>query len=40
MEHHQLDSYPDPKDKGALFINELWIADKTRLECNKDLGEE
>lgn len=36
MEHYQLDPYPDPKDKGSLFINEPWIADKTRLEYNKD----
>ncbi len=36
MEHHQLDPYPDQKDTGALYINEPWIADKTRLEYNKD----
>lgn len=36
MKRHQLDPYPDPKDKGALFINEPWITDKTRLEYNKD----
>lgn len=36
MKHHHLDPYPDPKDKGVLFINEPWIADKTCLENNKD----
>ncbi len=36
MMHHQLDPYPDPKDKEALFVNEPWIADKTRLEYDID----
>ena len=29
MTHHLLDPYPIPKDKGALFINEPWLADKS-----------
>lgn len=29
--HHDLDPYPIPKDKGALFVNEPWIADKSFL---------
>ena len=29
MEHHLLDPYPIPKDKGALFVNEPWLADKS-----------
>ncbi len=29
MEHHILDPYPIPKDKGALFINEPWLVDKS-----------
>ena len=29
MEHHILDPYPIPKDKGALFVNEPWLADKS-----------
>lgn len=28
-EYHKLDSYPVPKDKGALYINEPWIIDKS-----------
>ncbi len=36
MAHHKLDPYPFPKDKGALYINEPWIADKTLLEYPKD----
>ena len=36
MEHHDLDIYPIPKEKNALFINEPWIADKTILEYNRD----
>lgn len=36
MQHHNLDPYPDPKDKGPLYINEPWIADKTRAEYPKD----
>ena len=29
MAHHQLDPYPIPKDKGALFVNEPWLVDKS-----------
>jgi len=29
MTHHQLDPYPVPKDKGALFVNEPWMIDKS-----------
>ncbi len=29
MTHHQLDPYPVPKDKGALFVNEPWLVDKS-----------
>lgn len=29
MAHHQLDPYPTPKDKGALFVNEPWLVDKS-----------
>ncbi len=25
--HHDLDTYPKPKDKEPLYINETWIAD-------------
>lgn len=32
MSHHKLDPYPIPKDKGALYINEPWLVDKTLLE--------
>lgn len=32
MEHHGLDSYPIPKDKTPLYINEPWLIDKSLLE--------
>lgn len=35
MNHHQLDPYPVPKDKGPMYINEPWIVDKTLLEYPK-----
>ena len=32
MEHHDIDPYPLPGDKQALYINEPWLVDKTLLE--------
>lgn len=32
MTHHNLDPYPVPKDKTPIYINEPWLADKTRIE--------
>lgn len=32
MNHHTLDPYPLPKEKGPLYINEPWIVDKSLLE--------
>ena len=32
MEHHSLDSYPIPKEKSPLYINEPWLVDKSLLE--------
>ena len=32
MTHHNLDPHPEPRGKEALFVNEPWLADKTRLE--------
>ncbi len=29
MYHHTLDPYPIPKDKSPLYVNELWLIDKT-----------
>ncbi len=40
MEHHILDPYPIPKDKGALFINEPWLADKTLTGNCTDIAPE
>ena len=32
MTHHNLDLNPESRGKEALFVNEPWLADKTRLE--------
>lgn len=32
MTHHNLDPYPEPKDKTPIYINEPWLTDKTRIE--------
>lgn len=32
MTHHDLDLYPDLKEKSPLYINEPWLVDKTLLE--------
>ena len=29
MDHHNLDIYPNPRDKSPLYINEPWIIDET-----------
>ena len=29
MDHHNLDIYPEPRDKSPLYINEPWIIDET-----------
>lgn len=31
VEHHELDPYPFPEDKGALYVNEPWVIDETFL---------
>ena len=36
MTHHNLDPYPDPKEKSPLYINEPWLFDKTLLEYPVD----
>ncbi len=33
-EHHTLDPYPHPRDKGALFVNEPYLIDETLSECS------
>ena len=32
MEHHDLDIYPIPREKTALYINEPWLIDKSIME--------
>ena len=32
MIHHNLDPYPEPRDKTPIYINEPWLTDKTRME--------
>ena len=32
MEHHDLDIYPIPREKAALYINEPWLIDKSIME--------
>lgn len=32
MEHHNLDIYPDPRDKAPLYINEPWLIDDSIYE--------
>ena len=32
MEHHNLDIYPDPRDKTPLYINEPWLVDEPMYE--------
>lgn len=32
MEHHDLDIYPIPQEKTALYINEPWLIDKSIME--------
>ena len=36
MTHHDLDPYPDSKEKSPLYINEPWLFDKTLLEYPVD----
>ena len=31
MEHHDLDTYPIPKEKMPMYINELWLLEKTAV---------
>lgn len=40
MVHHILDPYPIPKDKGALFVNEPWLADKSLIGYCTDTAPE
>lgn len=40
IDHHDLDPYPIPEDKGALFINEPWIVDKSFLCIERPLVKE
>ena len=32
MEHHDLDTYPIPKEKMPMYINEPWLIDKSIRE--------
>lgn len=32
MEHHNLDIYPDPRDKTPIYINEPWLIDDSMYE--------
>ena len=29
MDHHNLDTYPKPKEKTPLYVNEPWVVDIT-----------
>ena len=32
MEHHDLDPYPEPREKAPLYVNEPWLVDITLQE--------
>ena len=35
MTHHNLDPYPNPKDKSPIYVNEPWLIDKSLLELSE-----
>lgn len=35
MIHHNLDPYPDSKEKSPLYINEPWLFDKTLISMDQ-----
>lgn len=39
MEHYRLDTYPIPKDKSPLYINEPWLIDASIMENSVDTRE-
>lgn len=36
LQHHNLDPYPNPKDRNPLYINEPQLIDRSKIDCGYD----